>query len=145
MPAGAVEQQDGVGAARDAARNLVNMHLHGLGVGVGHGERRADAARRTNGAEQIGVFVALIGGLAGPGSTPRPLPDLTVLLPDPGFILEPNLDRLSPGKMCEMGGQRRREVFLNAAIVSAFWPGWRGRALMCEKPICFRSLPMVRS
>jgi hypothetical protein len=47
--------------------------------------------------------------------------------------------------MSEMRVQRRREVFLNAAIVSAFWPGWRGLALMCENPICFKTLPIVRS
>ena len=45
----------------------------------------------------------------------------------------------------EMRRKRRREVFLNAAMVSPSWPGWRGRALICEKPRCFRSLPIVRS
>ena len=64
MPAGAVEQRDGVRAARDAPGDFVQMRLHRLGVGAGHGERGADAARRTNGAEQIGVLIRLAGGLA---------------------------------------------------------------------------------
>src|SRR5215207_4406110 len=40
------------------------MELHGLGVGIRHRERRAGAARRADGAEQVGAFVPLIGGLA---------------------------------------------------------------------------------
>ena len=52
MPSGPVEQQHGVGAFGDMARNFVEVELHGLGVGVGQRERRADAARRTDGAER---------------------------------------------------------------------------------------------
>ena len=100
---------------------------------------------RADGAEQIGALVALIGRLPGPRAAPGPLPDEAVLLADPGLVLEPDLDRLALGKVGEVGLQRGGEVFLNAAIVSAFWPGWRGRALMWEKPICFSSLPTVRS
>ena len=99
------------------------MHLHRLSVGVGHGERRTDAARRTNGAKQIGVFITLVGRLARPGSPPGPLAHDAVFLADPGFILKPNLDGFAGGNMSEMSLQRRLEVFLNAAIVSAFWPG----------------------
>ena len=145
VPAGAVEEQDGVGAAGDGSADLVEMGLHGLGVGEGHGEGRADAARRADGAEQIGALVALVGRLPGPGAAPGPLADETVLLADASLVLEPHLDRLALCNVGEMRLQRRRKVFLNAAMVSAFWPGWRGRALMCEKPSCFRSLPIVRS
>jgi hypothetical protein len=44
----------------------------------------------------------------------------TVLLADASFILEPDLDRFVLG---QMRLQRGREVFLKAAIVSAFWAG----------------------
>ena len=64
MPAGPIEEEHGVGAAADTARDLDEVELHRLAVGVGHGERRAGAARRADGAEQVGAFVALIGGLA---------------------------------------------------------------------------------
>ncbi len=145
MPPGAVEQQDGVSAPGDGLGDLVKVRLHGLGVGIGERERRADAARRADGAEQIGVFVALVGWLAGSCPPPGPLPDDAVLLADPRLVLKPDLDGLVRRDMGEMRLQRLGEVFLNAAMVSAFWPGWRGLALMCEKPICFKILPIVRS
>ena len=52
MPSGAVEQQHGVGAFGDTAGDFFEMELHGLGVGEGQRERRADAARGTDGAER---------------------------------------------------------------------------------------------
>ena len=106
MPSGAVEQQHGVGAFGDMARDFVEVELHGLGVGVGQRERRADTARRTNGAEQIGVVVTLIGGLARPRPALCPLPDLAVLLADAGLVLEPDLDRRRLRQAVEMGAQR---------------------------------------
>ena len=63
MPSGAIEQQHGVGALRDMARDFVEVELHHVGVGIGQRERGSDAARRTDRAEQIGVLVALVGGL----------------------------------------------------------------------------------
>ena len=68
------------------------MGLHGLGVGEGQGEGRADAARWADGAEQIGALVALVGRLPRPRAAPGPLPDEAVLLADPGLVLEPDLD-----------------------------------------------------
>src|SRR5829696_9044510 len=125
--------------------DLVDMGLHGLGICKGHGERRADTAGRADGTEQVGAIVALVSRLARAGATPGPLPDDPVLLSDPGFVQEPDLDPFALGDVGEMGLQSRREVFLNASMVLAFWLGWRGRALTWEKPICFRSLPIVRS
>ena len=87
VPSGAVEQQHGVRALGDMARDFVEVKLHRLGVGVGQRERGSDASGGTDGAEQIGVFVALIGGLTGPRSSPGPLADQAVLLADAGFVL----------------------------------------------------------
>ena len=134
-----------MGAARDGPPDLVEMVLHGLGLGERHDQSRPDAARRADRAKQKGALVALIGRLPGTRAPPGPLPDDPVLLPDPSLVLEPDLDRLLPGKVREVGSQRGREVFLKAAIVSAFWPGCRGRALMWEKPICLSTLPTVLS
>ena len=86
------------------------MELHRLGVGVGQGERRADAAGRADGAEQIGVVVALVGRLTGPGSASGPLSDLAVLLGDAGLVLKPDLDERRVGNAFEMGAQRARDV-----------------------------------
>jgi hypothetical protein len=117
------------------------MELHRLGVGMGQGERRADAAGWANRSEQIGVFVALICGLARPRPASRPLSDQAVLLADAGFVLEPDLDRRPVRKVVEMGARRAREVFLNASTIRSSWAGWRGLALMCEKPSFLRSFP----
>ena len=76
-----------MGALGDVARDFVEMKLHRLGVGMGQGERRANAAGSADRSEQIGVFVALIGGLARPRSPLRPLSDPAVFLADAGFIL----------------------------------------------------------
>ena len=88
------------------ARDFVEVKQHRLGVGVGQGERRADAARRTDRAEQIGVVVTLIGRLARPRPASRPLPNLAVLLADAGLVLEPDLDRRRLRQAVEMGAQR---------------------------------------
>jgi len=93
------------------------MELHGLGVGAGQGERCADAAGWANRSEQIGVFVALICGLARPRSALGPLPDLTVLLADASLVLKPDFDRRRFRQAVEVSVQRAREVFLNASTI----------------------------
>ena len=45
------------------------------------------------------------------------------------------------GRAFEMSLQRAREVFLNASTIRSSCAGWRGLALMWEKPIFFRSVP----
>ena len=117
MPSGAVEQQHGMRALGDVARDFVEVKLHHVGVGIGQRQGRSDAARWADRAEQIGVVVALIGGLSGPRSTPGPLADEAVLLADPGFVLEPDFDRRRLGDPGEMSLQRAREVFLNASTI----------------------------
>ena len=128
-------------ALGDVARDFVEMELHRLGVGERQRERRPDASGGTNGAEEIGALIALIGRLAGPRSSPGPLPHEAVLLADAGFILEPDLERRRRRQAVEMGAQRAREVFLNASTIRSSWAGWRGRAPMWEKPSFLRSLP----
>jgi hypothetical protein len=93
MPSGAIQKQQGVGALGDGARDFVEVKLHHVGVGVRQRQRCPDAAGGTDRAEQIGVVVALVGGLPRPGSASGPLADEAVLLADPRFILEPDFDR----------------------------------------------------
>jgi hypothetical protein len=99
------------------------VKLHRFSVGERQGQRRARAPSRTDRSEQVGALVALIGGLAGPRSAPRPLPYKAVLLADPRLILEPDLDRFFRGDASQMGPQRGRKVFLNASIVRASCAG----------------------
>ena len=111
MPSGPVEQQDGVRASGDVEGDLVEVQLHGLGVGEGQGQRRTDAARRADGAEQVGALVALVGGLGRPRAAPRPLPDEAVLLADAGFVLEPDLELLLARQIGEMRASVRGKFF----------------------------------
>jgi hypothetical protein len=117
MPSGAIEQQDGMRPLGDVARDFVEVKLHHVRVGIGKRQRRSDAPRRADRAEQIGVVVALVGGLYGPRSTPGPLANEAVLLANSGFILEPDFDRRRLGDSIEMSLQRAREVFLNASTI----------------------------
>ena len=69
------------------ARDIVEVKLHHVGISIGQRQRRSHASRRADRAEQIGVVVALIGGLSWSRSAPGPLADEAVLLADSGFIL----------------------------------------------------------
>jgi hypothetical protein len=86
VPSGPVEDENSVGALGDVAGDFLEMELHGLGVGGGQRERGPDASGGTNGAEEVGAFVALVG-LTRPRSAPGPLPNLAVLLADAGLVL----------------------------------------------------------
>lgn len=123
MPPGAIEQQDGVSTALDAPTDLIDVELHGEGIGIGQRQAGTFTLCRADGAEQIDVLIALICRLPWPGPTLCPEPDNPVLLADARLVLEPDLDRLALGKVADMNLQRPREVFLNAAIVAACWPG----------------------
>jgi hypothetical protein len=106
-----------MGAVGDIARDFVEMKLHHVGVGMRKRQSRSDAASGADGAEQIGVVIALVGGLPWPRSTLGPLADKAVLLADPGLILEPDLDRRCLRQPFEMSLQRAREVFLNPSTI----------------------------
>lgn len=93
VPAGFVECEYRVRAHRDAATDFVQMMLHGSGIGKRKHKRGTHVARRTDRAEQIGVGITLILRLARTRPLLGPLVDQAVLLPDPHFILEPDLDR----------------------------------------------------
>src|SRR6266851_4466132 len=66
VPSGLVEDEQRMGPRRDGAADRLEMCLHGLGVGVRHDKGNSGIAARTDGAEYIGVLVALILGLAWP-------------------------------------------------------------------------------
>ena len=128
-------------ALGDIARDFFEMKLHRLGVGEGQREGGANASGGTNGAEQIGAIVTLIGRLTRPRSAPGPLTDEAILLADAGFVLEPDFDWRRRRQAVEMSAQRAWEVFLKASTICSSWAGWRGRALMWEKPSFLRSFP----
>jgi hypothetical protein len=90
------------------------VKLHHVGVGVRQRQRRSDAPRRTDRAEQIGVVVALVGGLARPCSAPGPLSNLTVLLADASLVLKPDFDRRRLGQVLKVSLQSAREGFFES-------------------------------
>jgi hypothetical protein len=75
-----------MGMVCDGEADLVEMGLHGVGIGLRHHQRGALARGGADGAEQIGVMIALVGGLAGPCALARPQADLAVLLAQPGLV-----------------------------------------------------------
>jgi hypothetical protein len=141
VPSGSVEDESGVGALGDVARDFVEVELHHVGVGIRQRQRGADAPRGADRAEQIGVVIALVGGLPGSRSPPGPLPNLAVLLADAGLVLKPDFDWRRLRQSFEMSLQRAREVFLKASTIRSSCAGWRGRALMWEKPSFCSSFP----
>ena len=105
------------------------MNLHHVGVGVGQGERRPDAAGGADRPEQIGVVIALVGGLARSRSAPGPLPNLAVLLADAGLVGKPDFYRVAVDALLvrdrlQTGGK----AFLKSSIARAACAWWRGRA-----------------
>jgi hypothetical protein len=93
------------------------VELHHVSVGVRKRKGRSDAAGGADRAEQVGIVIALVGGLSWPRSAPGPLPNLAVLLADAGLVRKPDFDRRRLGQAFEMSLQRAREVFLNASTI----------------------------
>ena len=73
--------------------------------------RRPLAVSRTDGAEQIGVAIALIGRLAGARALSRPQARQAILLAKACFVLEPDLHRRSRWQVSYMHLERVGEVF----------------------------------
>jgi hypothetical protein len=112
-----------VRARGDVARDFVEVKLHHAGVGMRQRQGCPDAAGGADRAEQIGVVIALIGGLPGSRSAPGPLPNLAVLLADAGLVLKPDFDRRRLRQAVEMSLQRARKVFLKASTIRSSCAG----------------------
>jgi hypothetical protein len=116
VPSGAIHQQHSMGTSLDGSADLFQVQLHGMGVGIGKSQSGTSATGRADGAEQVGVLVALIGWLTRPCSPLCPLPNDAVLLANARLVLPPDLDGLVARQMPGMCLQRAREVFLYSAI-----------------------------
>jgi len=104
VPAGAVEQEEGMGTGRDLAGNLAQVGLHGMGIGPGQGKRCPSAARGADGAEEVEALIALVLGLVRPCAFLGPLPHQAVLLAQAHLVLPPKLDRRPGRQMADCGG-----------------------------------------
>jgi hypothetical protein len=131
VPSSAVEQQDGMRALGDVATDLVDVELHGFGVGERQCQRCADPTRWADSAEQVGALVALVGRLAGPRSTTRPLPHDAVLLTYAGLICHQISIGVSLGKSQRCALSVRAKFFIrldDPAVLGRVTRPWRSCA-----------------
>lgn len=118
----AIEHEGGLAARRDLPADLGQMQRHDLGVGGWDDEGRRGAALRTDGAEDVGPFVALIARRAGPCASFGPDAGQRALLADACLVLEPDFDGLVFGVVGEPCRDRCGEVFLKASCTaSSVW------------------------
>jgi len=118
MPGGLIDKHGCVPPGRDLCRDFCQVEGHCLGVAGGQDEAAAFALTRANGAENIGGRRALVLRSRWPGASLRPAACDLVLLPDAGFIAEPDLyvtdtDTVFACDLLQFGG----EVFLKASMV----------------------------
>ncbi len=121
MPAGLIEDDDGVGARFDGPRDFPQVEGHGFAIAARQHQARTLALLGADGAEDIGRAGALIMRRAWPGATLGPSAGDFVFLPDASLVLEPVFYVFALGllgcDLCQLGG----EVFLKAAMASASW------------------------
>lgn len=72
VPPGTIQQQHCMRAPLDMPTDLFDVQLHGEGIGIRQSQTGALAFGRTDGAEQVGILVSLIGRLPGTGAALRP-------------------------------------------------------------------------
>lgn len=116
MPAGFVEQKNGVGAVRDSPANFLQMLLHGVRVGAWRDESRSGVAGGADRTEEIGIGVGPILGLARTRAAFSPLVDETVLLSHPRLVLKPDFERCPGRDRFQSFRHPAVEVFLKASI-----------------------------
>ena len=121
MPTGLIQKQKGVGADLNLGGDLLQVALHGRSVAAWLHEGGAGAALGTDGAEDVGRLGALVMGRAGPGAAPGPASGELVLLPDPGFVLPPDLYlRAVEEAIADPRGQLG-EFFLKSSMTPSSW------------------------
>ena len=94
------------------------MLVHGLDGDGGHHERAADATRRADGAEQIGLVETPVTQRARTAATLGPDAGQGALLADTRLVLEPDLDRLAAGSFGERIARKAGEVFLRLSYAA---------------------------
>ena len=123
MPACTIANDHGAGARSDLGTDFGEMEVHALGIGAGRDQGGADPARWADRAKQVGVVVAIVAHHQRPRAYRSPYISVPALLPDPGFILELDLNR------CRVSGaeqglcQKGTEVFLKASSVAGAFLG----------------------
>jgi hypothetical protein len=129
MPAGAVSDHGRMHLWGQFGADLIEVQLHHGGVGAGQNQADSTVACGTEGAEDIGIFVARIDGHRRPRPLGGPAVGPAAFLADTGFILTPQLNvfiGMRGGDCLKFA----REVFLKVATASVAWAGCFGRPLI---------------
>ena len=119
MPAGLIEDDNGVRARFDPGGDLVEMKLHGF---ADAGRKHEGGAGPTFGAdcpEQIGRLGTLVVNSAWPQAFAGPAIGQLVLLPDAHLVLKPHLYRRARREARLDFRHACGKVFLNASTASA--------------------------
>lgn len=120
MPAGLIDDQDGMSAGIDGCGYFGQMSIHRFGIAPGQHQADALALFRTDRTEDICPFGALIARCAGPCSALGPTARDLVLLADAGFVLEPEFDLYARFETLADRFDPGREVFLNVSTANSF-------------------------
>jgi hypothetical protein len=118
MPSGLIEQNHRMSAVINHRADFGKVCLHGGRVAIRHDETGSFALRRTDGAENVSPFRALIVRRTRTSSAPCPSACDFVLLSDPGFVLEPDFYFRFRREPLSDRRQLVGEVFLNSSIAS---------------------------
>jgi hypothetical protein len=111
-----------VAARRHPGGDLSQVQAHRFRVAPRQDKTRDRAALGADRAEDVGGRGPLVLRCGGSGAAPRPTPGELVLLPDPGFVAEPDLYVAGiEAVLVRNRRQQGREVFLNASTAPAAW------------------------
>jgi len=122
VPSGLIKDDDGMGAGCYVEGDLFKMHAHRLTVAAGHDDAGRLAFSRADRAKDPGRGAPLIARSRGARAALGPTPGELGLLPDPGFILPPQLYGRSFGEALADLRQTGGEAFLKMAMSSLFCP-----------------------
>ena len=122
MPSRLIDHEHGVCARRHFGGDFGQMQVHRLDIADGKDQSRALALFGADGAEDVSRGGALIIRRRGPCAALRPSPRDLVLLPDAGFVGEPDLycgriDVLLARDLVQTGGK----VFLYSSMAPSAW------------------------
>jgi hypothetical protein len=120
VPAGLIDQEDGMGGGRDRFGNLRKMQVHRLAVANRQDQGCALALLGADRAEDVGGGGSLVARRARASATLGPAAGDLVLLPDAGLVGEPDLYRVAVDALRASDRfQTRGETFLKFSIAPA--------------------------
>src|ERR1700730_16962570 len=129
------------GARADASADFSQVFVHGLDADCRHDQRGTGAARRADGAEEVGPGEPPVALDPRARAAPGPDAGQRALMADAGFILKPDFNRPAGKLRRDRGARQLGDVFLKASCASRSVCGCIGRTEMLLKSSFFRSLP----